>query len=77
MLDPGHPGILLDIAAVRDVEQLLTVGADEVADIPVDIFRIDLLRANPLRRVIGCVFLIKGRAINPIGKPLEDERPVE
>ena len=73
VLDPGHPGILLDIAAVRDVEQLLAVGADEIADIPGDIFRIDLLGANPLRRVIGCVFLIKGWAINPTGKPLEDE----
>ena len=68
---------MLDIAAVCDVKQLVAIGADEVADVPIDILRIDLLGANPVWRVIGCVFLIEGRTIDSVGKPFEDQRPVE
>ena len=74
MLNPGHPWILLNVAHVRDVEQLIPCRADEVSDMPVDVFRVDLLGPNPVGRVIGRIFLIERLAVDAVGKPLEYER---
>src|SRR5262245_26566501 len=76
VLHTRHPGILLNISRIGDVQKLLAVCADKVADMTVDVFGPDLLGPDPVRSVIGSILLIKRRAVNAVGKSLEDQRTI-
>ena len=43
MLNARHPRILLNVAGVRDVEQLIAIGTDEIPDVAFDVLRPDSL----------------------------------
>src|SRR5262245_7294643 len=77
MLDSRHPRVVLNVSHIRDVEQLIAVGADEIANVAFDIVRPYFLRPDPLRRVIGRVFLVKRVAVNSVRETLKDQRTIE
>jgi len=77
VLNARHPRVLLNVAAVGNVEKLVAVGADEITDVSFDVPRPDLLGANPAGRVVRSVLLIERGAIDPVRKAFEDQRVVE
>src|SRR5262249_38132572 len=76
ILNPRHPRVMLNVARIGDVQQLLTVGADEIANVAFNILRPDLSSSYPFRSVVRDILLIKRLAMNAVRKTLKDQRPI-
>src|SRR5436305_1987062 len=77
MLHSRHPGVLLDISGIRNVQELISLGTDEVSNGALHVLRPDLLGAYPLRRVIRSILLIERRTMDAVRKTLENQRPIQ
>src|SRR6187431_2075472 len=76
-LDTRTPRILGNGAHVGDVEQLIPVRPDEIADVALHVRRPDFLGADPVRRVVMRILLIEMLAVNSIRITIKYEGTIE
>src|SRR4030095_5381965 len=76
-LHPGTPGVLRDRSHVGDVEQLVSVCANEIADVPLHVGRPDLLSADPIGSVVVRILLIEMLPVDSIRIAVKHERAVQ